>query len=524
MRNERSLLKQNYHAAAWNEPIIMQMGRKGERGILVPEAEEEIKEVVGDVLSRIPTDLRRTEPPKLPEISQPQVVRHFLRLSQMCLGTDLNIDIGQGTCTMKYSPKVNEYLARLPDISELHPLQDEETVQGILEIIYKFAGFLSEISGMDKFTFQPGGGAQAIYTNACIIRAYHAARGESQRDEIITTLFSHPADAATPATAGFKVITLMPDENGYPDLEALKAAVSKRTAGMMITNPEDTGIYNPRVREYVDIVHEAGGLCSYDQANANGILGICRAKEAGFDMCHFNLHKTFSSPHGCSGPGCGAVGVRDYLEKFLPVPVVEFDGEKYHIVYERPFSIGKVRSFLGNIPVVLRAYAWVMSLGPDGIRDVAEVSVINNNYLAKKLSQVSGIGMSYPKAKCRLDQIRYSWEQLRRETGVGTEDVRRRVVDFGVQSYFESHHPWVVPEPFTPEPTETYSKDDIDEYAEILRYISQEAYVSPDTVKNAPHKSTITRIDERILNDPKKWAMTWRAYLNKRHSWDSQGQ
>ncbi|MCJ7625385.1 MAG: aminotransferase class V-fold PLP-dependent enzyme, partial [Anaerolineaceae bacterium] len=285
-----------FHQARWDEPIIFELSQPGERGILPPPVEQGIKETVGDVLASLPDAMRRKTPPALPEMAQPQVVRHYMRLSQENLGVDFNVDIGQGTCTMKYNPKINDQLAGSPKMAELHPLQDEETVQGILEILYRFDLILREISGMDAFSFQPQAGSQAIYANAAIIRAYHASRGEAdQRDEIITTIFSHPSDAAAPRTLGYKIITLYPDENGYPDLDALKAAVSERTAGLMITNPEDTGIFNPRIAEFVDLVHQAGGLCAYDQANANGILGTTRAGDAGFDLCHFNLHKTFST-------------------------------------------------------------------------------------------------------------------------------------------------------------------------------------------------------------------------------------
>jgi glycine dehydrogenase subunit 2 len=370
---------------------------------------------------------------------------------------------------------------------------------------------------MDHFTFQPAGGSHATYTNACVFRVHHDARGElAQRNEMITTIFSHPCIAATANAAGFKVINLMPDEHGYPDFEALKAACSEHTAGLMMTNPEDTGIYNPRIKEFVEAVHEAGGLCFYDQANANGILGITRAREAGFDACHFNLHKTFSSPHGCFGPGCGAYGVKEELEKFLPGPTVTFDGKKYHLDYDRTDSIGKVKEFLGNIPAVLRAYAWIMSMGAEGLLEVAHTSVINNNYLAKLLLTIPGVVRHYAEGKYRLEQTRYSWEKLKQETGCGTEDVQRRMVDFGVQSYFMSHHPWIIPEPFTPEPCETYSRADCDYWAAVLRQISKEAYTDPELVKSAPHNAPIHKLNIAPLDDPKKWAMTWRAYLRKK--------
>jgi glycine dehydrogenase subunit 2 len=504
-----------FHQARWDEPIIFELSREGQRGILVPELEDDIKNRVGDVRAALPAGMRRKQSPGLPELSQSQVLRHYLRLSQENLGADLNVDVGQGTCTMKYSPKINDQLARSPRVADLHPLQDAETVQGILEVMVRFERILKEISGMDRFSLQPGAGSAAIYTNASIIRAYHESRREAgQRDEIITTIFSHPSNAACARTAGFKVITLYPDEDGYPDLEALKAVVSERTAGLMITNPEDTGIYNGKIAEFVRIVHEAGGLCAYDQANANGILGITRAREAGFDLCHFNLHKTFSAPHGCGGPGGGAVGVSQELARFLPVPVVEFDGERYYLDYDRPDSIGKIGPFYGNAAVILKAYAWAMSLGAAGLRQVAEIAVLNNNYLLNKMLAIPGVSAPYARGKRRIEQVRYSWKELADETGVHSEEIGLRAADYGVH-YWTSHHPYVVPEPCTLEPTESYSKDELDEYAAILAHVAEEARTDPDLVRAAPHNSTIHTIDHAPLDDPARWAMTWRAYRRK---------
>jgi glycine dehydrogenase subunit 2 len=504
----------NYHQARWNEPIIMEQSCAGHRGILVPRVEETIKKSVGDPKALLPEGMHRKVPPALPELSQPQVLRHYLRLSQENLGADLNIDVGQGTCTMKYSPKINDQLARMPKIADLHPLQDEVTVQGILEIMFKFEQILKEISGMDQFTFQPAAGSAAIYANASIIRAYHHAHGDSVRNEMITTIFSHPSNAACARTAGFKIITLYPDKHGYPDLSTLKAVVSDRTAGLMITNPEDTGIYNPAIAEFVKVVHDAGGLCSYDQANANGILGITRACDAGFDLCHFNLHKTFSSPHGCGGPAVGATGVTRALARFLPAPVVEFDGYKYRLNYDRPDSIGKIGPFCGVAPVVLRSYAWAMALGARGLREVAEIAVLNNNYLLHKMRDIAGVNVPYAEGKRRIEQVRYSWEALSKETGVHSEEIGLRAADFGVH-YWTSHHPYVVPEPCTLEPTESYSRQELDEYIAILEHVADEARREPEQVKTAPHNSTIHTIDHEPLDDPARWAMTWRAYLKK---------
>lgn len=505
----------DFHQAKWDEPIIYELSAEGERGILMPEVEKEIEEIIGDGISKLPENMIRKHAPNLPELSQMQVLRHFLRLSQETLGADLNVDVGQGTCTMKYSPKINEQFATSLNLTELHPSQDESTVQGILEIMYKMDLFLREISGLDKFTFQPGGGSHAILAMVSIIQAYHESRGESEkRDEIITTIFSHPSDAAAAAVKGYKVITLYQNEDGLPDVEALKKAVSDHTAGLLITNPEDTGIFNPNIAEFTRIVHEAGGLCGYDQANANGILGITRAKESGFDLCFFNLHKTFSSPHGCGGPATGALGVTRPLLKYLPVPLVEFDGEKYYLNYDVSDSIGKVRDFYGVVPVILKAYSWVMSLGSEGLKEVSLIAVLNNNYLLKKVLEIRGAGAPYAKGRHRIEQVRYSWEELTKETGVTTEDITCRMTDFGFHMW-SSHHPFIVPEPFTLEPTESYSKAELDEYVAGLKKVAEEAYENPDKVKNAPYNSVVHKIDTASLDDPSKWAITWRAYLKK---------
>jgi len=505
-----------YHGAKWDEPIVLDMGAPGERGYIPPAVEPEITASVGDGASLIPAGMRRSTPPRLPEMAQPSVLRHYLRLSQMTMGAHITPDASLGTCTMKYSPLVNEEMARTPQMGEMHPYQDDDTAQGILEIIYGLERMLCEISGMDAFTFQPAGGSQAIFANACIIRAYHASRGEAeQRTDIISTSFSHPIDCAAPAVAGFRVITLTPGPNGYPDLGALKAAVSNRTAGLMMTNPEDTGIFNPYVEEFTRIVHEAGGLCAYDQANANGILGITRARENGFDMCQFNLHKTFSVPHGSAGGSCGAGGVTAELAKFLPAPMVVKEGDRFRWDYDRPDSIGKVRSFHGNVQAVLRSYAWIMAHGAEGIQTVAETAVLNNNYLATKLGAIPGVSIPYGGNGHRLQEVRYSWQDLLDETGVSTEDVRRRIVDFGLQGYFTSHHPVLVPEPFTLEPCESYSRADLDEYATVLGHIADEARTNPEHVRAAPHSAAIHRIQEDVINDPARLAMTWRGYQKK---------
>ncbi|WP_166354797.1 aminomethyl-transferring glycine dehydrogenase subunit GcvPB [Phytoactinopolyspora limicola] len=504
-----------FHQARWDEPIIFELSTPGERGVLVPRPEPKVRDAVGDVVAALPEGVRRPTPPRLPEIAQMRVLRHYLRLSQQNLGADLNIDVGQGTCTMKYSPKVNEAVINTPKLADLHPLQAEASAQGVLEVFWQLERMLAEISGMDRVSLHSAAGSAAIWTNVAMIRAYHAARGEGdQRTEVITTIFSHPSNAACAEMAGYDVITIHPDADGYPDIDALKAAVSDRTAALLITNPEDTGIFNPRIREFVDIVHGVGGLAAYDQANANGILGITQARAAGFDLCHFNLHKTFSTPHACGGPAAGASGVSAELAPFLPGPLVEYDGDHFFLDHNRPQSIGKVAPFYGVTPNIVRAYAWIRALGAEGLRAVAETAVLNNNYLLKRVLDIPGASAPYASGRRRIEQVRYSWQELHEQTGVTSEEIGLRVADFGAH-YWTSHHPHVVPQPFTLEPTESYSKDELDEYADILAEVAREARETPDVVRTAPHNQTVHHTHHDDLDDPERWAITWRAYRRK---------
>jgi glycine dehydrogenase subunit 2 len=504
-----------FHQASWDEPIIFELSTPGERGVLVPMPEPDLREAVGDVVGALPASVRRQTPAELPELAQMRVLRHYLRLSQETLGTDLNIDVGQGTCTMKYSPKVNDAVIRTPKLADLHPLQGEDSVQGALEVFWRLEQMLAEICGMARVSLQPAAGSAAIWTNISMIRAYHSARGEGEkRREVITTIFSHPSNAACAKVAGYRVITLYPDADGYPDINALAAAVSERTAALLITNPEDTGIFNPRISEFVGLVHSAGGLAAYDQANANGILGITRAGDAGFDACHFNLHKTFSTPHACGGPAAGACGVSAKLVPFLPAPTVERAGDRFFLDSERPLSVGKVSPFYGVTPNIARAYAWIMALGADGLRAVAETAVLNNNYLQQRVLGIPGASAPYAEGRRRIEQVRYSWQQLHEETGISSEQVGTRAADFGLH-YWTSHHPWIVPEPFTLEPTESYSTAELDEYADVLAEIAREAREDPDTVRTAPHRQSVHRTDHSDLDDPGRWAITWRAYRRK---------
>jgi len=509
-----------YRAVRWQEPIIFQLSKKGRRGFIPPKVEEAVKSQAGDVLSELPDRIRRKEPPALPELAEPQVVRHYIRLSQQNFGVDSGINVGTGTTTLKYNPKINETLARSPKIAELHPLQDESTVQGILQVMHELGLWLCEISGMDECSVQPRAGASAVFANARIMHAYHESRGEGHKDEVITTVLSHPCDGASPAMAGYKVVTLYPnEETGVPDIEALKAAASNRTAGIMITDPYDTGVFDPNLEEYIKIVHEVGGLVAIDQANANSVLGRLRVGDAGADMCHFNLHKSFAIPHASCGPGSAPICVKAKLAKFLPIPQVRLNESRYYLDYDVPDSIGKVGGFFGVVPNVLRAYAWILSMGKEGLLTTSEVAVMNNNYLIKKLQNVRGVALPWSKAHpFRLQEARFSLEQMKRDTGIGIDDLNRRIVDFGIQRCFTSHEPWFVPEPFTPEPPESASKEDLDKFVEVLDRISEEAYSTPDVIRTAPHNCAISKIDTSYSHDPSKWALTWRAYQKKQTS------
>lgn len=494
-----------YHAAVWDEPIVHELGRPGRRGLHVGTPDTPAPP--------LPENVRRSAPPQLPELSEFEVQRHYLHLSQMTLGM-MGINLF-GTCTMKYNPRLGEQLAQRPELAELHPYQDEATLQGVLELIHGFDAMLQELSGMDGFVFQPGGGADAAYTHAVVTRAWLEARGElAQRDEIITSIQAHPCNPATAAAAGFKVITLPLEADGYPSVAALEAAVSDRTACLMINNPDDMGVYNPHIKRWVDIVHAAGGLAFYDHANFNGVMTRVRARELGFDACMYMLHKTFGVPKGGGGPAVGAYGFSEELRPFVPRPLVVRDGDRFAL--EHDGGSVKVREFWGNVPQFVKAYAWTRAMGAEGLRAAADLSVLANNYMEKRLLQVRGVTRSHPDATTpRLEMTRFSLDQVTQDTGVTVFDVQNRMVDFGVDAFWLSHEPWVVPQPFTPEAGELWSREDIDSWIDVLAHVIDEAYDDPELVKTAPHNQAIHQVDGSGADDPDRWATTWRAYQRK---------
>jgi len=489
-----------YHAPVWDEPLVMQMGQTGRRGSIAPKTESKIADTVGNALDLLPAGMKRANPLNLPELSEFEVQRHYLHLSQQTLGM-MGISLF-GTCTMKYNPRVNERIVYQPFVAEMHPHQDPETMQGILEVVNRFDHLLRKLSGLDKFVFQAGGGADAAYTQACMTRAYHASRGElEQRNEIITTAQAHPCNPATAAAAGFKIITLPLEDDGFPSVEALRAVVSNRTAALMVNNPDDIGIYNPHIKEWVKIVHDAGGLCFYDHANFNGVMTRIRAADIGFDACMYMLHKTFGGPKGGGGPAVGAYGCNEKLIPFLAGPTVETNTDgSFYLKEGGEHSVGRIREFLGNIPTVIRAYSWTRSMGIEGLRDAANISVLANNYMEKRLLDIPGITKGMPDVKGRRLEM---------------FDVQNRMTDYGVDAYWLSHEPWFIPEPFTPEAGELWSVEDIDYWIDVLETVCNEARTNPELVKTSPHNQVVHKQNSTNLSDPAKWATTWRAYKRK---------
>jgi glycine dehydrogenase subunit 2 len=504
----------DFKQARWNEPVIFELGRHNRRGMVIPEIEEDVKREVGNVLSLIPDKMRRKALPALPELSEVEVVRHYTRLSQMNYGIDLGF-YPLGSCTMKYNPKINDALAVSSAVSSLHPYQDEQTVQGILEILYTLSKWLCEITGTHEVCLQPSAGAHGELLGILLMRAYHKKNGKNdKRNEIIVPDSAHGTNPASASMGGFNVVVVPSDASGCLDIEALKSAVSERTAGLMLTNPNTLGIFEKNIEETAKIVHEAGGLLYYDGANLNAILGKTRPCDMGFDIVHINIHKTFGTPHGGGGPGAGPVGVCEELEKFLPVPRIGFDGKTYFLDYSKPDSIGKIRSFYGNIGVLVRAYAYILNLGTEGLEEVAEVSVLNANYLAKKLSQVRGFELPYDKQALRKHECVLSLKTLMRETGVRALNVSKRMLDYGVHAP-TTYFPLIVDEALMIEPTESFEKEELDKFVEVMKKISQEAYLNPNIVLNAPQNTASNKLDEVKASHPKTMALSWKMYLKK---------
>jgi glycine dehydrogenase subunit 2 len=462
-----------YRQAAFSEELLCKKSTPGRTAFSLPDPFGE------DVV--IPDHLCRKDL-ALPELSEVEVVRHFTRLSEMNFGIDTGT-YPLGSCTMKYNPKITEELSRL--FSDYHPLQDESTAQGCLELMYDMQEYLKVISGLGAVTLQPAAGAGGELTGALIVRAH-----QEGRTEMIVPDSAHGTNPASAHMAGFTVVVIPSNEEGTVDIEALKSAVSEKTAGLMLTNPNTLGIFERDITDIAEIVHEVGGLLYYDGANLNAIAGVCRPGDMGFDIVHFNLHKTFSTPHGGGGPGSGPVGVIKKLREYLPVPLVEYNGSDYYLEYNLPHTIGKVHGFYGNFQVVVKAYIYSLVMGSH-IKKASQIAVLNANYLVQRLKD----HYELPYNPLRKHELVLSCEKIRKETGCKALDIAKRLLDYGIHAptiYF----PLIVPEALMIEPTESESRRDLDTFVEVMLTIKKECYETPELVKEAPHSTAVGRLDE----------------------------
>ena len=440
-------------------------------------------------VTALPEALARKSALPLPELSETEISRHYTALANRAHGVN-NGFYPLGSCTMKYNPRVNEEAAAQPGFTQLHPLQPVETVQGALEVIHTAEKMLCEITGMDGMTFQPAAGAHGEYTGLLLIRKYHQSRGDTARTKIIVPDSAHGTNPASATMAGFKVVSVPSNEQGGVDLDALRKAVGPDTAGLMLTNPNTVGLFDPNILEITQIIHDAGGLCYYDGANLNAIMGHVRPGDTGFDCVHLNLHKTFSTPHGGGGPGSGPVGCKAMLAQFLPSPHVEEKDGKF--VFATPeHTMGQVRSFYGNFLVVMKALAYLITLGKEGIPEASAGAVLNANYLMKQLA--GAYDMSYD-TQC-MHEFVMTLQGLAHDTGVTAMDVAKRLLDFGMHPptmYF----PLIVHEALMVEPTETESMETLDEAARVFLDILAEAKTDAESLHHAPHDCPIGRPDE----------------------------
>ncbi|MBE3553411.1 MAG: aminomethyl-transferring glycine dehydrogenase subunit GcvPB [Thermicanus sp.] len=468
-----------------DQPLIFEISKPGRIAYSLPQGEMEGY----DPKALLPAGFLRDEEARLPEVSELDLVRHYTALSRRNHGVDSGF-YPLGSCTMKYNPKINEDVARLPGFLHLHPYQPEEQIQGALELMYHLQQDLAEVTGMDAVTLQPAAGAHGEWTGLMIIRAYHEKRGEKGRKKVLIPDSAHGTNPASASVSGFETVTIPSNGKGLVDIDALRKAAGPDTAAFMLTNPNTLGLFEEEILTIAEIVHEAGGLLYYDGANANAILGIARPGDMGFDVVHLNLHKTFSTPHGGGGPGAGPVGVKGFLSSFLPLPVIEKVGERYRFREEGENSIGRVKGFYGNFGILVRAYAYIRTLGGDGLKSIAENAVLNANYLMKKLE--TSFELPFP-GLCKHEFVLSGKRQ--KKFGVRTLDMAKRLLDFGYHPptiYF----PLIVEEAMMIEPTESESKETLDRFAEVMIQIAKEAEETPEVVQEAPHHTVVGRLDE----------------------------
>ncbi len=473
-------LDTKWRQAKWDTPTIFERDLK--------EAGDQFTPFV-DGASGVPANLAR-DSVGIPTLPQGEVVRHYTRLSQKNIGVDTSF-YPLGSCTMKHNPKVNDLVATMPGSADVHPLIGDDLSQGSLQVIYELQEVLKDVAGMDAVTLNPAAGAQGEWVGLLMARAYHEAREPGKRTEVIVPDNAHGTNPASAAMAGYKVVTIPSDPKGGVDLEALEAALSEKTAAFMITNPSTLGIFEENILKVAKLVHNAGAILYYDGANFNAIMGITNPGKMGFDVVHFNLHKTMTIPHGGGGPGSGPVGVKARLAPYLPVPVIEKQGDKYVARYDLPDTIGKVKAFHGNFLGYIRSLVYAKMMGGDGLTAASTRAVLNANYMRKVLSDVPGIEM--PFSALRKHEFVLSAAKLKKERGIRALDLGKRLLDYGYHAptvYF----PLIVDEAVMIEPTETESKEEMDRFCDALRAIATEE--DPEVVRTAPHRTAVARVDE----------------------------
>jgi glycine dehydrogenase subunit 2 len=470
-----------------DQSLIFEISKPGRVGYSLPEMDVPTVELE----QLIPEGYIREEEAELPEVSELDIMRHYTALSKRNHGIDSGF-YPLGSCTMKYNPKINENVARFAGFAHIHPLQDESSVQGALELMYDLQEHLIEITGMDEVTLQSAAGAHGEWTGLMMIRAYHEANGDFNRTKVIVPDSAHGTNPASATVAGLETITVKSNENGLVDLEDLRRVVGEDTAALMLTNPNTLGLFEENILEMAEIIHGAGGKLYYDGANLNAVLSKARPGDMGFDVVHLNLHKTFTGPHGGGGPGSGPVGVKADLIPFLPKPIVTKRGDEFVLDYDRPQAIGRVKPYYGNFGINVRAYTYIRSMGPDGLKAVTEYAVLNANYMMRRLAPFYDLPFD---RHCKHEFVLSGKRQ--KKLGVRTLDIAKRLLDFGYHPptiYF----PLNVEECIMIEPTETESKETLDGFIDKMIQIAKEAEENPEIVQEAPHSTVVGRLDETL--------------------------
>jgi glycine dehydrogenase subunit 2 len=479
-----------------NEPLIFEKGAKGRKAYSLPRLDVD-KVSPAKVW---PQKFVRKELEGFPEMSEVDVVRHFTRLSQWNYGVDSGF-YPLGSCTMKYNPKVNEEMARLPGFAGAHPYQPEEISQGALQLMYELERYLGEVSGMDRVTLQPSAGAQGELTGMLMIRACLADRG-NPRKKVLVPDTAHGTNPASSSLCGYQVLQVKSDDRGRLSPQAVEEKMDEDVAALMVTNPNTLGLFEDHICEVAEIVHKKGGLIYCDGANLNALMGLARVGDMGVDVLHFNLHKTFSTPHGGGGPGAGPVGVKSHLADYLPIPTVVKEGDRFGFEYHRPKSIGKIRSFYGNFGILVRAYSYILSMGAEGLKKASLLALLNANYIRARLKGYYHLPYDFP---CMHECVFN--DRLQNKFGVTALDIAKRLMDYGFHPptiYF----PLVVHGALMIEPTESEAKETLDQFIEAMIQIAKEAETDPEIVRSAPHRTKVSRLDEVLAN--RKPKLRWK--------------